>query len=528
MCHVGASRVMELFTTTRELVHWRRHCRSPVHFVPTMGALHGAHQRLILRAARPSGDVVASVVVSVFVNPLQFGPGEDFQRYPRELHADAAMAEQSGATVLFAPGVEEMFPGGTGQDVFSLRVPDSLSTVLCGRSRPGHFDGVATIVARLLSLVRPDRLFLGEKDWQQLVILRSMVEAMGMPLAVEGCATVRDSDGLAASTRNRYLNPSERERARALPQALAAARSVHANGRFTPDDLVRTTWDVLTAAGLGVDYVELVDPCRLRPQTTAQGPAMLAAAVQCGPARLIDHTFLMTRAPIVAIDGPAGAGKSTVTRALAARLGLIHLDTGAMYRALTWWVQQQGADPADPAAVEPLLKGLDLNLSAADGQDLQIHVNGHNVTAAIRSPEVTAQVSLVAAHPCVREVLTRQQQDMGVRGGLVAEGRDIGTAVYPDADLKVFLTATVAERACRRAKDLEQRGFAVPPLTELEAQIAERDRQDSSRAMAPLQMASDAVEVVTDGMDIGAVIQALVDLFRQRVPEDAWPGPSGS
>jgi pantoate ligase/cytidylate kinase len=146
------------------------------------------------------------------------------------------------------------------------------------------------------------------------------------------------------------------------------------------------------------------------------------------------------------------------------------------------------------------------------------------VTDAIRSPEVTGQVSVVAAHGCVREALTRQQQAMGERGGLVAEGRDIGTAVFPDADLKVFLTATVAERARRRARDLQQRGFAVPDLSELEAQIAERDHLDSTRAVAPLTQAADAVEVVTDGMAIAAVIERLVSLFRERVPEDAWPG----
>jgi pantoate ligase/cytidylate kinase len=148
------------------------------------------------------------------------------------------------------------------------------------------------------------------------------------------------------------------------------------------------------------------------------------------------------------------------------------------------------------------------------------------VSEAIRSPEVTALVSTVAAHPCVREALTQQQQAMGRSGGLVAEGRDIGTAVFPDADCKVFLTATVAERARRRSEDLRQRGFDVPPLAELEAQIAERDRLDSSRALAPLLQAEDAVELVTDGMEVAAVIQALVDLFRARVPQEAWPDPA--
>lgn len=515
---------MQLITTAAALAHWRRHCRAPVHFVPTMGALHHGHRRLIERACQPAGAPAPHVVVSVFVNPLQFGPGEDFQRYPRDLEADAALAEAAGAAVLFAPGVEQVYPGGQAE-AFGLRVPAALQAVLCGRSRPGHFDGVATVVARLLALVRPDRLLLGEKDWQQLVILRQMVAALGLPLVVQGCATVRDPDGLAASSRNRYLTPAERRQALALPRALAAARSSVAAGAC-PVEAARVAHQALEAAGLTVDYVELVEAAGLRPHPAPQALSLLAAAVHCGTARLIDHTFLMSRSPIVAIDGPAGAGKSTVTRAFAARLGLIYLDTGAMYRAVTWWVLQQGADPADATAVAPLLEGLDLRLSAGAGGEQQVSVNGHDVTSAIRSPEVTAQVSMVAAHGCVRQALTRQQQAMGERGGLVAEGRDIGTAVFPDAELKVFLTATVSERARRRALDLEQRGFAVPPLEDLEAQIAERDHLDSTREVAPLQMAADALELITDGMGIEAVIQALVDLFRSRVPEEAWPGPT--
>jgi pantoate ligase/cytidylate kinase len=215
-----------------------------------------------------------------------------------------------------------------------------------------------------------------------------------------------------------------------------------------------------------------------------------------------------------------------VTRAFAGQLGLIYLDTGAMYRAVTWWVQQHGADPADAAAIEPLLAGLDLSLENTGAGDLRVHLNGHDVTTAIRDPSVTAQVSAVAAHASVRAALTRQQQAMGEKGGLVAEGRDIGTAVFPDADLKVFLTATVAERARRRALDLSERGYGVPALADLETQIADRDHQDSSRPVAPLLQASDAVELVTDGMAVEAVVAELVRLFRQRIPEEAWPKPA--
>lgn len=515
---------VQLLHTRDDLLAWRREQSGPVQFVPTMGALHAGHQQLIRRAAEPCRGAVPPVLVSVFVNPLQFGPGEDLDSYPRALGADCTLAAAAGATALFAPSLAEVYPQGEA-GLTRVSPPLALRQVLCGRSRPQHFEGVATVVVRLLALVRPDRLWLGEKDWQQLVILRRVAADLGLPLQIQGCATVREADGLACSSRNRRLSP-QRQQAAALPAALAAIAAEVTAGRCRARDVTVRLSRQLEAAGLLVDYVELVAPHSLEPLPQVQGLALLAAAVHCGPSRLIDHVFLMSRQPIVAIDGPAGAGKSTVTRAFAKRMGLIYLDTGAMYRALTWWVQHQGADPADAAAVAPLLVNLDLQLRSGSGGEQQVSINGQDVTAAIRSPEVTAQVSMVAAHGCVREALTAQQQAMGRQGGLVAEGRDIGTAVFPDAELKVFLTATVAERARRRAMDLEQRGFAVPPLAELEAQIAERDHLDSSREVAPLRQADDAVELVTDGLAIEAVIQALVDCFRQRVPEEAWPTPA--
>ena len=516
---------MLLLRTRDALSSWRRQQAGLLHFVPTMGALHAGHQQLIQRAAEPRGGEAPAVLVSVFVNPLQFAPGEDLAAYPRDLSADLALAGAAGATALFAPSVAEIYPDAEA-GLTRVSPPLALRQGLCGRSRPGHFEGVTTVVIRLLSLVRPERMLLGEKDWQQLVILRRVVADLGLPVRIEGCVTVREADGLACSSRNRRLSVGQRRQAAALPAGLAAAAALLQAGERRAGALTSCLINQLESAGLVVEYAELVAPHSLEPLQQVQGLALLAAAVQCGPSRLIDHLFLMSRLPIVAIDGPAGAGKSTVTRAFARRLGLIYLDTGAMYRALTWWVQRQGVDPADPGAVAPLLAGLDLQLSSSQEGEMQVSINGHDVTEAIRSPEVTAQVSVVAAHGCVREALTTQQQAMGRKGGLVAEGRDIGTAVFPDAELKVFLTATVAERARRRAHDLEQRGFAVPSLAELEAQIADRDYLDSTREVAPLSQAADALELVTDGMAIEAVIQALVDRFRERVPEEAWPSPA--
>ena len=493
-------------------------------FVPTLGGLHHGHASLI-RSARVDGPAAASVLVSVYVNPLQFGEGEDFERYPRTFASDCDLAESAGADAIWCPDDVQIYPEGLANG-WRLTAPSALQSRLCGPWRPGHFDGVVTVVSRLLALVRPDQLWLGEKDWQQLTILRRMVADLGLPVRVRGCATVREVDGVAASSRNQYLAPAERLKASDLAAVLQEASNDLCNGDQDLNAVLSECRRQLHQVGFKVEYVEVVHPATLQPSASPRSLRLLAAAVQCGSTRLIDHVFVMTRSPIVAIDGPAGAGKSTVTRAFAERLGLLYLDTGAMYRAVTWWVQQQGADPADESAVKALLDGLEVDLSPLKNGVQTVRVNGKDVTDAIRDPKVTGSVSLVAAHPCVRELLTQQQQRLGERGGLVAEGRDIGTAVFPDAELKVFLTATPEERARRRAKDLEARGHAVPDLAELEAQIVERDRLDSTRAVAPLVQAEDATEVITDGMSIEAVIDALEDLFRFQVAQEVWPTPA--
>jgi len=215
------------------------------------------------------------------------------------------------------------------------------------------------------------------------------------------------------------------------------------------------------------------------------------------------------RAPIIAIDGPAGAGKSSVTRAVAETLGLLYLDTGAMYRALTWLVMDAGLDIQDEAAIATVIQGCCLDLQPEAQGVCRVVMNGTDITQAIRTPEVTANVSAIAAQAAVRQQLVAQQREFGQRGGLVAEGRDMGTCVFPHAEVKIFLTATVAERARRRKRDLEAQGYTVD-LQQLEAEIADRDYQDSHREISPLQQAEDAIELITDGLSIETVINKII------------------
>lgn len=499
-----------------ELEPWCRSLGEAPVLVPTMGALHGAHGSLIAAAAATGRPVL----VSVFVNRLQFGAGEDFDCYPRSLDADRALATAAGASALWAPSEADLYPLGPAGHL-QLVPPEPLVRHLCGPGRPGHFRGVATVVSRLLALSGATTLVLGEKDWQQLQVLRAMLRDLGAPVRLLPCPTRREADGLPFSSRNTYLSAAERQQAAALPRALAAAAASVQAGRQDGQGLERQVRLDLEQAGLQVEYVQLVDPLQLQPLVRLRSLALLAAAVRCGTTRLIDHRPLMTRAPIVAIDGPAGAGKSTVTRAVARQLGLIHLDTGAMYRAVTWWLQRHGLPLQEGPDLEAALEGCGLRLEPRGDREQEVLIGGVTVTEAIRTAEVTAAVSTVAALPAVRRYLTGLQRRYGETGGVVAEGRDIGTAVFPDAELKVFLTASVPERVRRRQADLQQRGLPVPAADQLAAEIQERDARDAGRAVAPLCRAEDAVELVSDGLGIEAVVDRIVDLFRERVPVEA-------
>jgi pantoate--beta-alanine ligase len=264
--------------TAAELAKLRADLPGPVALVPTMGALHEGHRALV-RAAR---ERAGSVVVSVFVNPTQFGPGEDFDRYPRTWDADLAALAEEGADVVFHPAVDEVYPPGSRGVTVQ---PGPLGDVLEGAVRPGHFAGVLTVVAKLFGLVRPDLAVFGEKDYQQLTLIRAMARELALGVDVVGVPTVREDDGLALSSRNRYLDAGQRAAALALSAALRAGAEAGPRGG---DAVLATARAVLAGApGLVPDYLELTDP-DLGPPPAA-GPARLLVAARAGTTRLIDN-----------------------------------------------------------------------------------------------------------------------------------------------------------------------------------------------------------------------------------------------
>ena len=272
---------MKVVRTRGELRDARADLRGQVGFVPTMGALHEGHASLIARA-RADSD---SVVVSVFVNPKQFGPSEDFKRYPRDESTDLALLDSLGVDVAFVPSVHEMYPPGAMTFVDVGRLGD----VLEGASRPGHFRGVATVVTMLFSLVRPDRAYFGQKDGQQSVVVRRFTRDLALPVNIVICPTIREPDGLALSSRNRYLSPEERGQAPRLYLALQSASAAVADGERSADRLRELMRDALAPATLGVpDYVSIADAESLEELDLVDRPALASLAVRFPSARLID------------------------------------------------------------------------------------------------------------------------------------------------------------------------------------------------------------------------------------------------
>ena len=263
----------------RETISAWRAAGERVALVPTMGALHAGHIALVEEAKLAAGRVV----VSIFVNPTQFGPDEDFARYPRKEQADSRMLASAGVDLLWMPSVEEMYPNGPEIDVRASEIGD----VLDGAHRPGHFDGVTTVVARLFDQVRPDVALFGEKDWQQLAVIRRMAADLKLDLEIRGVPTQREDDGLALSSRNIYLADEDRAKAVALPRALGAAERAIATGG-DPAAALAQAIDTLSAAGFDVDYVELRDAATLGAPIAGQ-PMRLLAAARIGGTRLIDN-----------------------------------------------------------------------------------------------------------------------------------------------------------------------------------------------------------------------------------------------
>ncbi|MEA2374742.1 MAG: pantoate--beta-alanine ligase [Thermoleophilaceae bacterium] len=274
--------VAELRATLAEL-----RPRGPVGLVPTMGAFHDGHLSL-MRGARQE---CATVVVSLFVNPAQFGAGEDLAAYPRDEERDSALAAEQGVDVLFAPPHEEVYPPGFDTTV----AVGGLTEVLCGdpqRRGPEHFQGVTTVVTKLLNMVGPDVAYFGQKDAQQAVVICKLARDLDMPVRIAVLPTVREPDGLAMSSRNAYLDPAERERALALSRALKAADAEVASGRREADDVLAAARRELEDAGVQPEYLELRSADDLSPAARVNGRTLLAVAARVGRARLIDNTIL--------------------------------------------------------------------------------------------------------------------------------------------------------------------------------------------------------------------------------------------
>jgi pantoate--beta-alanine ligase len=256
-----------------------------VGLVPTMGALHEGHLALIRRASQQCG----LVVVSVFVNPAQFNERSDLERYPRRESDDAALAAAAGAELLFAPTVEEVYPAGFATAVEVIGITDRLE----GQARGGgHFRGVTTVVTKLLCMAMPDIAYFGQKDAQQTIVVRRLVQDLNLPVRIEVCPTVREADGLAMSSRNALLDPAQRSRARSLFDALEAARGLAARGERSSEVLVAAALQRMRSFGVEPDYVALVDPEKLEPLEQLTGKALLAIAARIGDVRLIDNAIL--------------------------------------------------------------------------------------------------------------------------------------------------------------------------------------------------------------------------------------------
>jgi pantoate--beta-alanine ligase len=273
--------VQEMSRLTREL----RRAGQTIGFVPTMGFLHEGHLSLV-REAKKEND---RVVVSIFVNPTQFGPGEDYEEYPRDLEGDAEKLRVIGIDYIFNPEVADMYPEGYN----SFVEVSGITEVLCGKSRPGHFRGVTTVVTKLFNIIQPDRAYFGQKDFQQLMVIKKMVRELNIPVEVKGLPIIREEDGLARSSRNKYLDNRERAAATALYHSLMRARELYQKGIKDTSRIKKEVIDLISSEPLArIDYVEIVDPDTLQEIKRVKEQALVALAVYIGKTRLIDNLLL--------------------------------------------------------------------------------------------------------------------------------------------------------------------------------------------------------------------------------------------
>jgi pantoate--beta-alanine ligase len=279
---------MKIITSIEEMQQTSRSLKQAgktIAFVPTMGFLHEGHASL-LREGRRQGQIL---VLSIFVNPIQFGPNEDLERYPRDLERDSRLARECGVDIIFTPSAAEMYPPGFQT---SVRVQE-LSLPLCGANRPGHFDGVATVVAKLFNIIMPDRAFFGCKDFQQLAVIRRMTCDLSIPVEVVGLPIIRESDGLAMSSRNAYLSPEERQSALCLSRAIAAVRAGYAAGEMAVSTLTKLALAIIgQEPSAEIDYLDFRNAATLEPVEQANADTLLALAVRIGKTRLIDNSIL--------------------------------------------------------------------------------------------------------------------------------------------------------------------------------------------------------------------------------------------
>ena len=279
---------MKVFRTVEEVrkyVNKKRKNDKTIALVPTMGYLHEGHESLVKRAAKENDIVVASV----FVNPIQFGPNEDFESYPRDFERDCKVLEKAGAAAVFNPTAEEMY----GENFTTYVNTTGVTENLCGKSRPVHFKGVCTVVLKLFNIVTPDRAYFGQKDAQQLSVIRRMVRDLNVPVEIVGCPIIREKDGLAKSSRNTYLSPEERKAALVLSQTINLAKQLIADGEKDADVLVAKMKENIEKEPLAkIDYVKAVNGLTMQQQKEIKAPMLIAMAVYIGKTRLIDNTIL--------------------------------------------------------------------------------------------------------------------------------------------------------------------------------------------------------------------------------------------